>query len=295
MLAFSGIFSKSKRKPNKLWTDEGTEFHNKIFIKFLNGEGVKLYSTFNERKAVVIERFNRTLKERLYKKFTQLGSQQWGIYPYDYMDSFDRFKETQLPSKENFYNELNKKYHDLYLKTDVLLLADVFETFRMVCHNNNSYGLDPAHYYTAPGLAWSAMLKMTKQNLELISDVDMLLMLEKAKRGGISQVCSKRYAKANNKYLPNYDAKEDSSYLMYYDANNLYGWTMSQSLPYRKLKWVKEKDYEKVLQDIEISTQGKLDKAKVGYYFEVYLKYPEELHNKHKDLPYAPVKESPRK
>ena len=84
------------------------------------------------------------------------------------------------------------------------------------------------------------MLKMTKQNLELISDIDMLLMIEKAKIGGISQVFSKRYAEANNKHLPNYNKTEDNSYLMYYDANNLYGWAMSQSLPYGKLKWLKK-------------------------------------------------------
>ncbi len=206
---------------------------------------------------------------------------QKGIYPYDYMDSFERFNETQIPSKENFYNKLNNshipdkdyehaqnvwkkyniknlgEYHDLYLKTDVLLLADVFEAFRTICHSG--YGLDPAHYYTAPGLAWSAMLKMTKQDLDLITDVDMLLMIEKSKRGGISQVCSKRYTKVNNKYLPNYDSTKESSYLMYYDSNNLYGWAMSQALPYGKLRWVMEKDYKKVLQDVCISTQKELD------------------------------------
>uniref|UniRef100_UPI0035900121 uncharacterized protein n=1 Tax=Myxine glutinosa TaxID=7769 RepID=UPI0035900121 len=242
---------------------------------------------------------------------------QKGIYPYDYMDSFERFNETQLPLKENFDNKLNNshisdkdyvhaqnvwekyniknlgEYHDLYLKTDVLLLADVFEAFRSVCRTG--YGLDPAHYYTAPGLAWSAMLKMTKQDLDLITDVDMLLMIEKAKRGGISQVCSSSYSKANNKYLPNYDSTKESSYLMYYDANNLYGWAMSQALPYGKLRWVKEKDYTKVLQDVCISTQKQLDDSKVGYYFEVDLKYPEELHIKHKDLPFACEKESPKK
>ena len=130
---------------------------------------------------------------------------------------------------------------------------------------------------------------MTKP-LELIGDVDVLLMREKAKRGGISQVCSKRYAKTNIKYLPNNNVKKDRSYLMYYDANNLHGWALSQSLPYGNLRWVKEKNYEKVLQNIVISSQKELDEAEVGYYFEVDLKYPEELHKKHKDLPYAPDK-----
>ena len=97
----------------------------------------------------------------------------------------------------------------------------------------------------------------------------MLWMIEKAKRGGISQVCSKRYAQANDKYLPNYDVKKDSSYLMYYDANNLYGWAVSQSLPDGNLRCVKEKNSEKILQDIVISSQKELDEAKVGHYFEV--------------------------
>jgi len=98
-------------------------------------------------------------------------------------------------------------------------LADVFETLRTVCHNKNSYGLDPAHDYTAPGLVWGTMLKMTKP-LKLFVDIDMLLMIEKAKIGGRSQVCSKRYVKANNKYLPNYNVKKDSPFLMYYDDNS---------------------------------------------------------------------------
>ncbi len=233
------------------------------------------------------------------------------------MDSFERFNETQLPLKENFYNKLNNshisdkdyvhaqnvwekyniknlgEYHDLYLKTDVLLLADVFEAFRSVCRTG--YGLEPAHYCTAPGLACSAMLKMTKQDLDLITYVDMLLMIEKSKRGGISQVCSKRYTKVNNKYLPNYDSTKESSYLMYYDSNNLYGWAMSQALPYGDLEWVKEEDYNKVFEDLCIYSQSELDDSKVGYYFEVDLKYPEELNDLHKDLPFACEKESPKK
>ena len=103
------------------------------------------------------------------------------------------------------------------------------------------------------------MLTMIKQPLKLISDVDMLLMIEKAKRGGISQVCSKRYAKANNKYLSDYDASKDSSYLVYYDANDLYGSAMSQALPYGGFKWVQEKNYEEIFKNILIATQKKFD------------------------------------
>ena len=151
-----------------------------------------------------------------------------GVFPYDWFDGFDKLNETKLPPKEAFYSKLNdeditednyqhaqkvwetfnmktmREYHDLYLKSDVLLLADVFENFRDVCSKN--YGLDPAWYYTAPGLAWDAALKLTKVNLELLTDIDMLLMIEKGIRGGVSMI-STRYGKANNPYMTNFDPK----------------------------------------------------------------------------------------
>jgi len=174
-----------------------------------------------------------------------------GIYPYEYMDSFNRFDETQLPEKEKFFSSLSGKgitdeeyahaqkvwetfgcrtlgdYHDLYVTTDVLLLADVFENFRKVCQGK--YGLDPAHYYSAPGLSWDALLKKTGVKLELLTDLDMHLFTERGMRGGISMV-SKRYAKANNP-LVSYNPEEPTTYITYLDANNLYGWAMSLPLP----------------------------------------------------------------
>ena len=134
-------------------------------------------------------------------------------------------------------------YHDLYLRTDVLLLADIFQTFRKTCMNN--YKLDPLHYYTAPGLSWDALLKYTEIDLELLTDIDMHLFIEKGMRGGISMV-SKRHAKANNPYVADYDKTRDSNYIMYYDANNLYGVAMSRSLPYRGFKWVDKPFIRKV-------------------------------------------------
>ena len=181
-----------------------------------------------------------------------------GVYPYEYIDSLDRFNETQLPSIDKFYsklsdekikdvdyehaqkvwNEFNCKtigdYHDLYLKTDVVLLADVFQTFRKTYMD--SYKLDPLHYYTAPGLSWDALLKHTNIDLELLTDMDMHLFIEKGMRGGISMV-SKRHAKANNPHTADYNPEKENNYIMYYDANNLYGWAMSQSLPYSDFKW----------------------------------------------------------
>ena len=140
-------------------------------------------------------------------------------------------------------------YHDLYLKTDVLLLADVFENFRKKCLEY--YELDPAHYYTAPGLSWDAALKLTKVNLELLDDIEMHLMVEKGNcnnfltvasiitistntvyskctvlfsgvRGGVSTISTK-YCKANNRFMQYYDEKEKITYILDLDANNLYG------------------------------------------------------------------------
>ena len=183
------------------------------------------------------------------------------IYPYKYMDSWERFNENTIPPKEAFYSELNlenitdkdyehvKKvweafeiknlgeYHDLYVQCDTFLLADVFENFRNKCIE--IYELDPAHFLSAPGLAWQACLKMTKVELELLTDIDMLLMVEKGTRSGICQAIH-RYVKANNKYMKNYDKDIISSYLMYLDANNLYEWEISQKLPINGSKWVEK-------------------------------------------------------
>jgi len=117
------------------------------------------------------------------------------------------------------------EYHDLYMKVDVLLLTDVFENFRSVCLKN--YELDPCWYFTTQGLAWDACLKKTDAKLELLNDVDMLLMFEKGIRGGVSMI-AKRYAKANNKYMKDFNLEEESKFIQHLDANNLYGWAMSR-------------------------------------------------------------------
>ena len=134
------------------------------------------------------------------------------------------------------------EYHNLYVQTDTLLLADVFENFRNTCIEIN--GLDPVYFMSAPGLAWQACLKKTQAKLELLTDYDMIWMIEKGIRGGICQAIH-RYAKANNKYVKNYDKNNKSSYIEYLDANNLCGWTMSQKLPVKSFKWVKKKNLTK--------------------------------------------------
>ena len=229
---------------------------------------------------------------------------QKGFYPYEYMDSIEKLKDIKPPPQQAFYSKLSgkginnynynhvlnvwktfkmktlKEYHEVYNITDVLLLADVFENFRDICLKN--YGLDPVYYYTAPGLAWDAMLKMTKINLELLSDVDKLLMVEKGIRGGIS-IISNRYEKANNKYMKDFNKKEASKYLMYVDANNLYGAAMSEKLPVHSFKWMSNKEIENLFNNQIVQVW-----EKTPCILEVDLEYPEELHDLHNDYPLCP-------
>ena len=227
-----------------------------------------------------------------------------GVYPYDYMDSFDKFN-SPLPKKEEFYSILNNEhisdenykhaqnvwntfnlknmgeYHDLYLQSDILLLTDVFENFRKTCLEY--YKLDPCHYFTSPGLSWDAMLKMTDIKLELMTDVDMFQFIEKGLRGGISYIAN-RYGKANNKYMKDYKKDKPSKYIMYLDANNLYGWAMSQYLPTGGFKWLKQNKID----NLDLKKYDKENKK--GIILEVDLEYPEKLHDLHNDYPLAPEK-----
>ena len=230
---------------------------------------------------------------------------QKGVYPNDYMDSFEKFNEKELPTKDQFYSILNDQhitddeynhakevwntfmirtlgdYHDLYLVSDVLLLTDVFENFRKTCMQY--YKLDPCHYFTSPGLSWDAMLKMTNIKLELMTDIDMFQFIEKGMRGGVSYIAN-RYGNANNKYMKEYDEKAPSKYIMYLDANNLYGWAMSQYLPTGNFKWMTDKEISK-------TNLGKYElDSKEGLILEVDLEYPKELHDLHNDYPIAPDK-----
>ena len=183
---------------------------------------------------------------------------------------------------EKIWNEFKIKnmsdYHDHYLKKDVLLLADVFEKFIKTCLKY--YELDPCHYFSSPGLSWDAMLKMNNVKLEKISDIDQYLFIEKGSTEEISYI-SKRYAKANNQYMSDYDP-EKSSYITYLDKNNLYGWSMSEYLPYREFEWLENVD--------ELDVMSINEKSEIGYFLEVDLKYPKKLHELHNDYPLAPEK-----
>jgi DNA polymerase type B, organellar and viral len=220
-----------------------------------------------------------------------------------------KFDLLELPPKEAFHSNLNetditdadyasaqlawrtfncqtfKDYHDHYMMSDVLLLADVFENFRDISLNN--FGLDPAHYYTLPGLAWDSALKQTGAKLSLISDIDMHLFIENNIRGGISMI-SERYAKANNKYLIDepFDETKPTSFIQYLDMNGLYSTVMSRfKLGVSDFKfWTADQ-----LKDGLDLTQIDED-SETGYILEVDIEYPESLHELHSMYPLAAEK-----
>ena len=232
---------------------------------------------------------------------------QKGHYPYEYMDSIEKFKEDKPPPQKAFFSKLTgkgisnknysyvlnvwnsfnmetmKDYHKLYNDSDALLLADVFENFRDICLK--IYGLDPVYYFTAPGLAWDACLKITDIDLELLNDPDMLLIFEKGIRGGISMI-SNRYGEANNKYMGHgFNKNKLKKYLMYLDANNLYGCAMSMKLPTHGFKWLTSGEMEKLFKNQIVQVW-----ERIPCILEVDLEYPEKLHDLHNDYPFCPEK-----
>ncbi len=245
----------------------------------------------------------KTDKHILRKEFPndedfQLVTQK-GHFPYEWLSSEEKLDQTTLPSQEEFYNKFTesgitnedyahaqltwqhfghrtmREYLMLYLRVDVCLLVDVFEAFRKQCLN--VYGLDPAYYFTAPSLAMDAALKLSQIQLQMLMDVDMLHFFEESIRGGISQ-CSGRFAKANVPGSQDFETDKPPMELAHLDANNLYGWAMSQPLPYDEFEWVPRSDWHK------LGREG----ADYGYFMEVDMEYPEELYDLHGDFPLAP-------
>ncbi len=285
--------SFSKVIPIETYIDtNGEEKTNSIELRFLDSQKITqssldaLASNLGKNQFV-------TLENEMGKKNIEL-SKRTGVFPYEVMDGFDKLQYGKLPEKKEFHSKLSsdedyahaqnvwkmfgcktmRDYHNVYLKTDVLLLTDIMENFRNLCMEN--YGLDPMWYYTAPGLAWDAALKITNVNLELLTDPIMYLMVENGIRGGISTITKKIRESYNNKYMENYDEKKESVYIPYLYANNLYGWAMSQPLPTHVFEWMTEDELPNWQQ--------------IPCILEVDLSYPKELHDPHNEYPLAPKK-----
>lgn len=226
-----------------------------------------------------------------------------GIYPYEYNEP-NKYN-LGFPEKNNFFSKLSNShisdedykqatdnyinlecknfgdYHDYYLKTDVLLLADVFEKFRNI--SIVDYGLEPCNYVSLPSYAWDACLKMTEATPALLSDLSMVELFEDGRRGGVSLIASSRHEVANNKYMSNFDKNKESSFIWYGDANNLYGGCMMQKLPYSDFQWISEKN-------LTLDKLKELTFDDWGFTVVVDIDYPEELHDLHNDFPLLPEK-----
>ncbi|XP_066590764.1 uncharacterized protein [Prorops nasuta] len=259
-------------------------------IKFIFLDSFRFLNSSLEKLANYVDQNNFT---RLKSEFQDISLNAFnllthkGVFPYDYVKDLNVLNESKLPSRELFYNHLKEceisendythalkvwntfniqnigEYSDLYLKTDVLLLADIFENFRKSCIHN--YRLDPVHYFSLPSYTWEVMLFYTDIKLELVTDIDMLTFIERGIIGGLIQ-CSNRYAKANNKFLSNYNSSESPRYLKYFDVNNLYGWAMSQALPFGQFEWVENCE--------NFNVNDYADDSDTGYIIEVDLSSP---------------------
>ena len=262
-------------------------------LKFMNSSLANLVGNLGKDELRHLKRFFPDDVDLLSRK---------GVYPYEYMNSFEKFVEDELPPKDAFFSQLNgegisdedfthaqnvwnkfstnlDEYHDLYLKTDVLLPADVIENFRQVLIEN--YHLDPTWFLTAPSFFWSTMLKMTGVELQLISEenMEMFRFFERQIRGGVSTVFH-RFSQANNKFQEDFDSTKPSKFIVYLDANSLYPTAMMQPLPVGGFEWLSKsalKDWEKIV-----------DSEDVGCTLEVGLEYPNHLHDFHDDFPLAP-------
>ena len=261
-------------------------------LKFMNYPLADLVKNLGKNDLHCLRRFFPEDADLLSRK---------GVFPYEFMDSFEKFNFT-FPEKDAFFSQLSGKvsdedyfhakevwkkfgmkslgeYHDLYLKTDVFLLADVVENFRTVLLKN--YLLDPAWFLTAPAFFWCAMLKMTGVELELICEgnIEMFQFFERQIRGGVSSVFH-RFSQANNKFMKDFDSSKVSKFIVYLDANSLYPTAMMQPLPVGGFEWLSEgklKQWEKIV-----------DSEDLGCVLEVDLEYPAELHDFHNDFPLAP-------
>ena len=269
------------------------------------------YQFMGSSLETLVDNLTRVEGEKHFKQFRKAfpSEQQAKLllqkneYCYDYIDSFDKSEETKLPVRDAFFNHLTNEplseeryrhaqdvwrtfnmntvgdYHNLYVKSDALLLCDVFERFREM--TLEYYKLDACHFFSAPGLSWQAALKMTKVCLDLVVDPIMYNMFELGTRGGVSMI-SQKYSKANNKYLDDFDETLPSSYIMYFDKANLYGHSMEQPLPTGFMRFLNEEELK------HFDPQKITERSELGYICEVDLEYPTNLHNSHNCYPLAP-------
>ena len=231
-----------------------------------------------------------------YKDLTRKG-----VFFYDYVSSYNVFYETSIPPRDKFFNQQTQRnindddymhaknmfqkmecknlcdYMLLYVKTDALLLCDIFENFRAL--SLSYYGLDPCHYFSLPGLSYDAMLQMTGVKLDLITDIE-LTMIEENIRGGVSTI-NHRLFTANNQYLSNYNPNIPTSYIMYVDANNLYGKGMSEKLPTGNFRSLSK-------EEVDMFSVHNIDaEGETCYILDVNLEYPKAIHDLHNDYPLA--------
>ncbi|PKC52938.1 hypothetical protein RhiirA1_480347 [Rhizophagus irregularis] len=227
-----------------------------------------------------------------------------GVFPYDWTNAWEKFDRISLPPRKGFYSLLSQKniskedyehaqkvwqefemknfgeYHDLYLETDVLLLANVFMNYTIMCLQDD--GLDPSHYVSAPGMFNDSLYKSSGAELKLMTNMDEYLTVEKGIREGMT-MSSHRYAKANNPQCLDYESSKPNSWIMYEDMNALYSGAMTQYMPTEILGKVDPKEVPDI--------QSIAPDADIGYTLEVDLEVPVHLHDYFTDYPLAPEKQ----
>ena len=292
------ILAKNSERPLSLYLKGGL-----VFIDSLNFVPGSLDSLASQLPGDVLDTYLRWLTKGCARKRELLMRK--AALPYDYLTDRNTLREDKLPPIQAFHNKLNdtpldeRDYHraqtiweefeckclgdylEIYVTLDMLLLAAVFENFRASTYKH--FRLDPGHYVSAPSLSFDAMLRITRVKIDLLSDLDMYLFFCKGIRGGMSG-SSVRYAKANHQDMSDFDPQTNTSHLLSFDANNLYGHSLSQFLPISDFQWLTRDEIDA----LDISTHPKRDPF--GYYLEVDLTYPQKLHDLHNDFPLAPEK-----
>ena len=296
-----------------MWTSQYEYIRLLDSFKFLNASLDKLVQNLPAGQFTLLEQHFEMWPESSVNMLKQKGS-----FPYCYIDNFEKLEETQLPPRELWTNSLQQyavtvteeeyeraievfnlfacqnigEYYNLYLKTDVFLLAAVVLCFQKVCYE--TYGLDCCQYYTASNLSGDAMLKICNPELHLLTEREHLDMVESLIRGGVSSVYSKRRCRANNKFLPDYKPKNISSFIIMIDANNLYGGFMEKfPLALREFELFDKSEWtDENAQEILNRILNTPDDNEVGYIVEVDFSYPDSLQDLHSDFLLAPTKEA---